>query len=229
VQSSRRDLREHRVLVYDGHPNGGDLIGTAVAQGVSDADGTDVAVSWLPRKAGRHRLFARLLERGGDAQRGNGTARLDVRVRPRRVLRPRLRDLAAIVRERSYPRRTRRQLVRVARRSHRALRRGDLAGARKRLSRFSAVAGRGRHRTVAAREVAHVRFAARRIRADLRIGRLQRVTPRALRADVTAARRAIRAQRFGVARRHLRRVARRARADAPRAAVRAQRLEVQLR
>jgi hypothetical protein len=230
VQSTHRDLREHHVLVYDGHPSGGgELVGAAIAQGISDADGSDVTVSWLPRAAGRHRLYARLLEHGGDARPGNGLARLDVRVRPHRVVRPRLRDLPARVRERSYPRRARRKLVRIARRSNTALRRGSLAGARRKLGRFVAVAGRGRGRTVAARDVAALRFDARRIRADLRIGKLQRVTPRALRGNVTAARRAIRARQFAKARRHLRRVARRARADAPRAAVRARRLELQLR
>jgi hypothetical protein len=239
VKASGRTLRRELVLLYDGNSRkGGKLIGGDYAEGVSDTSGTSVFFSWLPRKAGLHHLYARVVEHSNDARPGNASSRLNVRVHARHFARARLRRLTARVAASSYPVRVKRALVAEARLAFGAMRQGRLRATQRLLLRFMRLAGVGEGRTVYPREVRRLRFAARQIRADLRVGHLARLARRAggpiherraLRRDVARIRRALTAGELPLGRRGLRALVARARMRNPALATAAHRLEVQLR
>ena len=192
VEARRRHRRHHHVLLYD-KPRGAraPVIGAEPVHGVSHRRGTYVWFTWQPRRPGRHRLVARVLEPSNDGRRGNARARLAVRVQPHVVRRPRLRELAGRVVERDFPPGSERRLIRLARSAQSALRDGRVRIARRKLRRFSAAALVGLGVAVTRRDAADLRHHSRSIRSDLRIERL----PRRIRALDTAAGRAPRAAR----------------------------------
>lgn len=88
------DLNDREItpmLVYDGDPNGGgEIIAGKFVRGGDPIDGTPVFFEWTPRSAGRHKLYAVLVEESDDSQPGNNTATLEVEVVPGDVTPPRL-------------------------------------------------------------------------------------------------------------------------------------------
>ena len=209
VEARRRHRRHHGVLLYARAPGGRKrLVAAETVPGVSDRRGTHVWFTWVPRRTGRHRLWAKVLEQADDGRRGNARARLDVAVRPRVVERPRLRALARRVRERGLDAPAEPRLVRLAQAADGALRAGQVRRARRILRDFSAAALVGLGTTMLRRDAAELRYLSRTIRRDLRIERLPRLiralgAPPALTGPAQRARAALRRGRPAAARREL--------------------------
>ena len=194
VEARRRHRRHHHVLLYD-KPRGARarVIGAEPVHGVSHRRGTYVWFTWQPRRPGRHRLVARVLE---------PSQRRPARQRPRAARRAGAaarRPPPAAARagrpgasSASFPRRSERRLIRLARSAQTARCATARCGSPgaccggSRPPRWSASAS-----TVLRRDAADLRYHSRSIRSDLRIERL----PRRIRALGAAPARAPRAAR----------------------------------
>ncbi len=80
VDSDRSHGGVSHLLVYDGDPEkNGEMI-AAKRVHTGDVNGSYVWIDWIPRKLGKHTLYAKVLERSDDARKGNNTATLTVNV-----------------------------------------------------------------------------------------------------------------------------------------------------
>jgi len=82
VYSDTTHTAQSHLFVYDGDPDrGGQLIASKIVHS-GNQNGASVWVEWIPRRPGRHTLYAKVIEKFGDPEPGNHTATLSVVVRP---------------------------------------------------------------------------------------------------------------------------------------------------
>lgn len=80
VDASGPTNRPVTVLLYDGDPENGAVLGSRTLLGVDDVNGSYAWFDWVPGEAGTKTLFARVLEHTDDLQPGNDMSLLDVTV-----------------------------------------------------------------------------------------------------------------------------------------------------